>query len=97
MIAERMTGYGNWTRRAANGAIINIGLRDAALALGLIQAAAAGGAGAQAPAAGALRQRPPQAQCEAVRDTMLFNDECRVEQDPDRGPRLVIEQVLKLT
>jgi para-nitrobenzyl esterase len=30
------------------------------------------------------------------RDTMLFNDECRVEQDPDRGPRLVMEQVLKL-
>ena len=31
------------------------------------------------------------------RDTMLFNNECRVEQDPDRGPRLVMEQVLKLT
>jgi para-nitrobenzyl esterase len=31
------------------------------------------------------------------RDTMLFNNECRVEQDPDRGPRLIMEQVLKLT
>ena len=31
------------------------------------------------------------------RDTMLFNNECRVEKDPDRGPRLVMEQVLKLT
>ena len=30
------------------------------------------------------------------RDTMLFNNECRVEKDPDRGPRLVMEQVLKL-
>ena len=30
------------------------------------------------------------------RDTMLFNNECRVAQDPDRGPRLVMEQVLKL-
>ena len=25
----------------------------------------------------------------AARDTMLFNNECRVEPDPDRGPRLV--------
>jgi para-nitrobenzyl esterase len=33
----------------------------------------------------------------ASRDTMLFNNECRVKQDPDRGPRLVMEQVLKLT
>ena len=32
----------------------------------------------------------------ASRDTMLFNNECRVEKDPDRGPRLVMEQVLKL-
>ena len=32
-----------------------------------------------------------------ARDTMLFNDECRVEPDPDRGPRLVMEQVLKLS
>jgi para-nitrobenzyl esterase len=31
------------------------------------------------------------------RDTMLFNNESRVEQDPDRGPRLVMEQVLKLS
>jgi para-nitrobenzyl esterase len=31
-----------------------------------------------------------------ARDTMLFNNESRVEQDPDRGPRLVMEQVLKL-
>jgi len=30
------------------------------------------------------------------RDTMLFNNECRAEQDPDRGARLVMEQVLKL-
>jgi para-nitrobenzyl esterase len=30
------------------------------------------------------------------RDTMLFNNECRVEADPDRGPRLVMEQILKL-
>jgi para-nitrobenzyl esterase len=33
----------------------------------------------------------------ARRDTMLFNNECRVEQDPDRGPRLAMEQLLKLT
>ena len=31
------------------------------------------------------------------RDTMLFNNESRVEQDPDHGPRLVMEQVLKLS
>src|SRR6202521_946736 len=31
------------------------------------------------------------------RDTMLFNNTVRVEQDPDRGPRLVMEQVLKLS
>lgn len=43
------------------------GTRIAALALGLMQAATAGGAGAQASAA-AGPQRPPQAQCEAVRD-----------------------------
>jgi len=30
------------------------------------------------------------------RDTMLFNNTSRVEQDPDRGPRVVMEQVLKL-
>jgi para-nitrobenzyl esterase len=30
------------------------------------------------------------------RDTMLFNNTSRVEQDPDRGPRQVMEQVLKL-
>jgi para-nitrobenzyl esterase len=30
------------------------------------------------------------------RDTMLFNNTMRVEQDPDRGPRLVMEKVLKL-
>jgi para-nitrobenzyl esterase len=33
----------------------------------------------------------------ASRATMLFNDQCRVEADPDRGARLVMEQVLKLT
>ncbi len=33
----------------------------------------------------------------AVRDTMLFNTESRVEKDPDHGPRLVMEQVLKLS
>jgi para-nitrobenzyl esterase len=32
-----------------------------------------------------------------ARDTMLFNDESRVEQDPDHGPRVVMEQVLKLS
>jgi para-nitrobenzyl esterase len=32
----------------------------------------------------------------ATRDTMLFNNECRVESDPDHGPRLVMEQILKL-
>jgi para-nitrobenzyl esterase len=31
------------------------------------------------------------------RDTMLFNTENRVEQDPDREPRLVMERVLKLS
>jgi para-nitrobenzyl esterase len=32
----------------------------------------------------------------ASRDTMLFNTECRVIADPDRGPRLAMEHVLKL-
>jgi para-nitrobenzyl esterase len=32
-----------------------------------------------------------------ARDTMLFNNECRVAADPDRGPRLVMEQILKLS
>ena len=32
----------------------------------------------------------------SARDTMLFNNECRVVSDPDRGPRLVMEHVLKL-
>ena len=31
------------------------------------------------------------------RDTMLFNNENRVEQDPDQGPRLAMEQVLHLS
>jgi para-nitrobenzyl esterase len=31
------------------------------------------------------------------RDTMLFNNESRVEQDPDRGARLEMEHVLKLS
>jgi para-nitrobenzyl esterase len=30
------------------------------------------------------------------RDTMLFNNESRVVQDPDREPRMIMEQVLKL-
>jgi para-nitrobenzyl esterase len=33
----------------------------------------------------------------ASRDMMLFNNECRVESDPDRGPRLTMERVLKLS
>jgi para-nitrobenzyl esterase len=33
----------------------------------------------------------------ASRDTMLFNNTSRVEQDPDRGPRLAMEQVLNLS
>jgi para-nitrobenzyl esterase len=32
-----------------------------------------------------------------ARDTMLFNNTLRVEQDPDREPRLVMEQVLHLS
>ena len=32
----------------------------------------------------------------APRDTMLFNNDCRVEQDPDREPRLAMEHVLGL-
>ena len=31
------------------------------------------------------------------RETMLFNTTCRVERDPDRGPRLAIERVLNLS
>ena len=31
------------------------------------------------------------------RDTMLFNNISRVEQDPDRGPRVAMEHVLKLS
>jgi para-nitrobenzyl esterase len=31
------------------------------------------------------------------RDTMLFNTTCRVERDPDRGPRLAMERVLNLS
>jgi len=33
----------------------------------------------------------------AARQTMLFNNECRVESDPDHGPRLAMERVLKLS
>src|SRR5262249_51181188 len=33
----------------------------------------------------------------ASRDTMLFNNVSRVELDPDRGPRLAMEQVLHLS
>jgi para-nitrobenzyl esterase len=32
----------------------------------------------------------------ATRDTMLFNNESRVQKDPDREPRLIMEKVLKL-
>ncbi len=32
----------------------------------------------------------------ATRDTLLFNNEVRVEKDPDQGPRLAMEQHLKL-
>jgi para-nitrobenzyl esterase len=32
-----------------------------------------------------------------TRDTMLFNNESRVEQDPERGARLAMEKVLKLS
>ena len=32
----------------------------------------------------------------AARDTMIFNNECRVVADPDRGSRLAMERVLKL-
>ena len=32
----------------------------------------------------------------ASRETMLFNNECRVVADPDRGARLAMERVLKL-
>jgi para-nitrobenzyl esterase len=32
----------------------------------------------------------------ASRETMLFNNECHIESDPDHGPRLVMEEVLKL-
>jgi para-nitrobenzyl esterase len=31
------------------------------------------------------------------RDTMLFNNDSRVVRDPDREPRLVMEQVLRLS
>jgi para-nitrobenzyl esterase len=31
------------------------------------------------------------------RETMLFNNSSRVEQDPDREPRLIMEHVLKLS
>ena len=33
----------------------------------------------------------------AARATMLFNNDCRVESDPDRGPRLAMERVLNLS
>jgi para-nitrobenzyl esterase len=32
-----------------------------------------------------------------TRDTMLFNNESRVAQDPDRAARLAMEKVLKLS
>jgi para-nitrobenzyl esterase len=32
-----------------------------------------------------------------TRDTMLFNNENRVERDPDQGPRVAMERVLKLS
>jgi para-nitrobenzyl esterase len=31
------------------------------------------------------------------RDTMLFNNDCRLVSDPDRGPRLAMEHVLKIS
>ena len=46
------------------------------------------------PATPALPHWP--AYSAATRDTMLFNDELRVEQDPDRGPRQIMEKALKL-
>jgi len=33
----------------------------------------------------------------ASRDTMLFNNDSRVVQDPDREPRLAMEQLLRLS
>src|SRR5262249_23663343 len=33
----------------------------------------------------------------SARDTMLFNNDSRVEKDPDGGPRLVMEEMLKLS
>lgn len=33
----------------------------------------------------------------AARETMLFNNECRVVADPDRGARLAMERILKLS
>jgi para-nitrobenzyl esterase len=33
----------------------------------------------------------------ASRDTMVFNNDCRVQSDPDRGARLVMEQALNLS
>ena len=45
-----------------------------------------------------VRQLPKwPAYSSARRDTMLFNNDCRVEQDPDRGPRLVMEGVLGIS
>jgi hypothetical protein len=32
-----------------------------------------------------------------LRQTMIFNNESRVVQDPDKEPRLAMEQVLKLS
>ncbi len=32
----------------------------------------------------------------ATRDTMLFNNDIRVEKDPDRGPRVAMDELLKL-
>ena len=32
-----------------------------------------------------------------ARDTMLFNNDSRVVQDPERGPRLAMERALKLS
>jgi para-nitrobenzyl esterase len=47
------------------------------------------------PGTGALPKWP--AYSATSRDTMLFNNESRVEQDPDHGPRVVMERVLKLS
>jgi para-nitrobenzyl esterase len=68
---------------------------DAVALAGKVSAAWAAFARSGDPTVAQLPRWP--AYSAGARDTMLFNNDCRVEQDPDREPRLAMEQVLGLS